>query len=122
MNLISCLFGLSNERFVFEAVHHAQKFCILSFAKGASTRSIEAAFRINPREAVGADQLDRFFHDPEEHVQIKTDLIRRLSPDSLSVMEFRSDLDVRIAEKMLRFPLLGEECDDAWNVKFYRRV
>ena len=45
-NLISCLFGLSNEKFVFEVVHHAQKFCILSFARGGSTRSIEAAFRM----------------------------------------------------------------------------
>ena len=33
-------------------------------------------------------------------------------------MEFRSDLDVRIAEKMHRFPLLGEECLDTWNVRF----
>ena len=53
-------------------------------------------------------------------MQISTGLIRRLSPDSLSVFEFKSDLDVQIAEKMLRFPLLGEERNDAWNVKFYR--
>src|SRR5208337_2297 len=58
--------------------------------------------------------------DPTEHVLIKTELIRRLSPDSLSVFEFKSGLDVQIAEKMLQFPLLGEERDDAWNLKFYR--
>ena len=117
-NTVANLFGLSNEKFIFEGVHHAQKFCILSFMKGGRTETVEAAFRINPREAVGANHLDTFFHDPGEHVQIKTDLIRRLSPDSLSVMEFRSDLDVVIAEKMLRFPLLGEARDDTWNVKF----
>ena len=33
-------------------------------------------------------------------------------------MEFKSDVDVQIAEKMLRFPLLGEEMDGKWNVKF----
>jgi len=47
-------------------------------------------------------------------------MIRRLSPDSLSVFEFKSGLDVQIAEKMLQFPLLGEDRDDAWNLKFYR--
>jgi len=119
-NTVGNLYGLSNEKFIFEGVHHAQKFCILSFMKGGQTKSIEAAFRINPREAVGSEQLDRFFHDPDEHVQLKTDLIRRLSPDSLSVVEFREELDVRIAEKMLRFPLLGDQRDDTWNVKFAR--
>jgi len=119
-NTVGNLYGLSNEKFVFEGVHHAQKFCILTFMKGGQTEAIEAAFRINPREAVRSEQLDRFFHDPDEHVQIKTDVIRRLSPDSLSVLEFKSDLDVQIAEKMLRFPLLGEGSDVTWNAKFYR--
>jgi len=31
---IDSLFGLSNEKFIFENVHHAQKFCILVFEKG----------------------------------------------------------------------------------------
>ncbi len=47
-------------------------------------------------------------------------MIRRLSPDSLSVMEFRNEMDVRIAERMLSFPLLGEEMADNWNLKFNR--
>jgi hypothetical protein len=33
-------------------------------------------------------------------------------------MEFKSDFDVQIAEKMLRFPLLGEEIEGTWNIKF----
>ena len=115
---LEALFGLSNERFLFEGVHHSYKICIVSFAKGQRTLEFPAAFRINPREAIGPERLDAFLHDPQEHVQLKTDLIQRLSPDSLSVMEFRSDLDVRIAEKMHRFPLLGEERTDTWNVRF----
>ena len=119
-NTVSDLFGLSNEKFVFEAVHHAQKFCILAFMRGGRTESFEAAFRINPREAISPVNLDRFFHDSNEHVEIKVDMIRRLSPDSLSVMEFRNEMDVRIAERMLSFPLLGEEMADNWNLKFNR--
>ncbi len=50
---------------------------------------------------------------------IDVDLIKRSSPSSLSITEFKSDIDIGIVEKMLRFPLLGEELDDTWNVKLY---
>ena len=45
-------------------------------------------------------------------------MIRQLSPDSLSIMEFKSEIDVAIAEKLMRFPLLGHQLDNAWNVRF----
>jgi hypothetical protein len=47
-------------------------------------------------------------------------LVRRLSPGPLSLMEFNDPLDVIIAEKMLAFPLLGEEVAGAWRVSFTR--
>ena len=37
---------------------------------------------------------------------------RRLAPDSLSVIEFKNPMDVRIAEKMLAFPLFGERINN----------
>jgi hypothetical protein len=113
---ISSLFGLSNEKFVFENVHHAQKFCILVYEKGGQTDSFGAAFRINPREAVSPGNLRDFLNSPGEHVRLSVPLIRRLSPDSLSVMEFKNEKDVSIAEKMLRFPLLGEKIGGKWNL------
>ena len=51
---------------------------------------------------------------------LDVDLIRALSPDSHSVMEFKSALDIHIAQKMLKFPLLGEEIPGAWNLKLTR--
>jgi hypothetical protein len=48
---------------------------------------------------------------------ISTDLIKKLSPDSWSIMEFKNERDITIAEKMLRFPLLGEQLADTWNLK-----
>jgi hypothetical protein len=113
---VDTLFGLSNERFIFEEVHHAFKLCLLTFEKGGRTETFTAAFRINPREAVASDELDAFFHNPDAHVQISVPFVRKLSPDSLSVMEFRSETDARIAEKMLRWPLLGEELAGTWNL------
>lgn len=108
------LFGLSNERFIFDDVHHAQKFCILVFSRGGETTSFRAAFRINPREAVSSTELREFFR--EDHIQIEIELIRRLSPNSMSVMEFKSEPDVKIAKKISRFPLLGEEVECRWSL------
>lgn len=113
---LDSLICLSNERFIFEGVHHSFKFCLLSFEKGGPTSSFEAAFRINPREAIGPDQLNVFLHNKEARVVISLPLIRRLSPESISVMEFRSDADIHIAEKMQRFPLLGERLENKWNL------
>ncbi|MDD2717098.1 MAG: ATP-binding protein [Candidatus Wallbacteria bacterium] len=112
------MIGLSNEKFIFDSVHHAQKFCILVFSKGGVTEIIESAFRINPREAITPQELFMFLNSIENRMYIPVNTIRKLCPDSLSVMEFKNDTDLIIAEKMLKFPLLGEEIPGKWNVKF----
>ena len=114
---IDTLFGFSNEKFIFENVHHAQKFCVLVFEKGGSTEKFEAAFRINPREAVKHENLERFLNSPKEHIKIAVELVKRLAPDSLSIMEFKNQTDIQIAEKMLDFSLLGENIENKWNLK-----
>ncbi len=114
------MFGLSNERFIFDNVDHRFKFCLLDFEKGGNTESFQAAFRINPREAIRKEQLEVFLRDKNEQIKISVPLIHQLSPDSLSVMEFKSNLDITIAEKMAKFPLLGEEVVEKWNLKLTR--
>lgn len=114
---ITSLFGLSNEKFIFENVHHSFKITFLTFEKGSSTEAFSAAFRINPREAIRPEHLDTFLNDKAEQIEISVDLIRKLSPDSLSVMEFKSNRDIEIAQKMLKFPLLGEKLPDKWNLR-----
>lgn len=52
-----------------------------------------------------------------DSLQISTDLIKKLSPDSQSIMEFKNETDIIIAEKMLAFPLLGEQLENTWNLK-----
>lgn len=108
---ITSLFCIENRKEVFENVHRSFKFVVLTFSKGGETASFPAAFM---RHDVA--ELDRF---PDQGaIDISVDLVKRLSPDSLSVMEFKNDLDVKIAEKMLRFPLLGEDVDGRWKVRF----
>lgn len=51
---------------------------------------------------------------------IEVPLVKKLSPDSLSVMEFKSDTDVIIARKMLQYPLLGEDSPKWPTIKLVR--
>ena len=110
-NAVTGLFGFENRKDIFEGVDCRFKFVVLTYQKGGTTTGFPAAFMRHDVE-----ELEQF--PSRGAIPLAVELVRRLSPDSLSVMEFKSDLDVQIAEKMLRFPLLGEERDDTWNVKF----
>ncbi len=114
---IDAIIGLSNERYIFEEVHHAQKFCVLTFQKGGPTTVFEAAFRINPREAISPTQLEPFLHNPQNRVSISVQTVRALSPETLSVPEFRGAADVRIAEKLARCPVLGQQIAGSWQLQ-----
>lgn len=113
---VRALFGLSNERYLFEEVHHSVKFCILVFGKGGTTHEFKAAFRINPREAVAAEDLDVFLRNEQAHVRLTPELVRKLSPTTVSIMEFRDGTDIAIAEKMMQFPALEQESDAGWKL------
>jgi hypothetical protein len=75
--------------------------------KDGQTHAFPAAFM---RQDV--EELERFPN--EETMRIKLDFVRRQSPDSLSVMELKSPIELRIAEKMLTFPKLG---GPEWGIK-----
>jgi len=110
---VTGLFGFENKKAIFEGVHRSFKFVELTFEKGGKTKSFPAAFM---RHEVS--ELDRF--PREGAIEISGDLVRRISPYSLSVMEFKDKIDVRIARKMLKFPLLGEHIEGTWNLKLTR--
>ncbi len=108
---VTGMFCIENRKFIFENVDCRFKFVVLTFAKGGKTKSFPAAFM---RHDVA--ELEHF--PGQGAIDISVDLVKRLSPDSLSVMEFKTDMDVKICEKALRFPLLGEEVEGGWEVSF----
>jgi hypothetical protein len=110
------LIGLSNERYLFEGVHHSFRICLLIFQKGGETAAIRAAFRINPREAISADKLEMFLDDASQRILIDRELIAALSPDSLSILEFKNQKDVQVAEKIFKLSLLGQRSLGRWDL------
>ncbi len=109
-NQVTGLFCFENRKEIFEGVHRSFKFVVLTFAKGGKTQQFPAAFMRH-------DVAELAAFPGEMGLPLSVELIRRLSPDSHSVMEFKSAIDIQIAEKMLKFPLLGETLDGTWNLK-----
>jgi hypothetical protein len=114
---LGTIFGLSNERYIFEDVDHRQKFCIFSFKKGGLTRSFKAAFRIDPREAVRPSELNEFFSRERSYLKIDTALIYCLSPDQLLIPEFNQSIDITIANKLISSPPIGDKKVGQWNLE-----
>jgi hypothetical protein len=114
---ISNLISLSNEKFIFENVHHAFKFCFLSFEKGKKTKKFKAIFRIDPREAIHPRDLEYLFDAGDDYIELSPELIAKLSPDALSVMEFHGEIDKAIIDKLVKNPPLGENIENMWNLK-----
>lgn len=144
---IEGLFCFENRKEIFEGVHRSFKFVVLTFEKAAAARLQTAGERnasappddLLAAQAVeaqgGATGTTRFpaafmRHDVEELTRfpdegalwLEVDLIKRLSPDSHSVMEFKSAVDLEIANKLLKFPLLGGAVPNAWNLTLHREL
>ena len=124
------LFCFENRKAIFDGVHRSFKFVVLTFEKVVALRVQQRGERnasaapgdlFSPARQPGTKSFPAAFMrlDVEElarfpaqgAINISVELVRKLSPDSLSVMEFRSVADIRIAEKMTQFPALGQWCD-----------
>ena len=138
-SIIEGLFCFENRKEIFEGVHRSFKFVVLTFEKSTLNNSVRPELvegqasvhgsTSSPRtDSIGTTrfpaafmrhdvaELDRF---PDEGaLMLDVELIRRLSPDSHSVMEFKSELDVQIAEKLLLFPMLSD-ASKGWGVELY---
>lgn len=110
-NEVTGLFCFENRKEVFENVHRSFKLVVLTYKKGPKTEKFPAAFM---RHDVA--ELERF--PKEGALYIPISLIRKLSPDSLSVTEFKTELDLQIANKIVKFPLLSDK-QKGWGLELY---
>ena len=111
---ITGLFSFENRKEVFEGVHRSFKFAVLTFRKGGQTVEFPAAFM---RHDVG--ELERF---PKfGALPMSVELIRRLSPDSISVPEFKREEDISIATKLLGSCPCYQDKPTGWGLEFWPR-
>ena len=144
---IEGLFCFENRKIIFEGVDSRFKFVVLTFEKAAAARLREASERnasappddlLAPQAIAGqggvtgttrfpaafmrhdVTELERF--PAEGALWLDVDLIHRLSPDSHSVMEFKSALDVQWMDKAARWPTMDSPRSRFSNAKFTRET
>lgn len=108
---ITGLFGFENRQTIFEGVDSRFKFVVLTFEKDGETTSFPATFMRHD-----VHDLERF---PDiGGLTIPVELVRRLSPDSMSISEFNNQIDIEIAEKAANMPLLSDG-QNGWGIELY---
>ncbi|MEO1287466.1 MAG: hypothetical protein AAFV93_06830, partial [Chloroflexota bacterium] len=120
---IEYLYGLSNERWFFAGVHHAFHFTVLGVQKDVKRDGFWTVFRYNPRVSIEPSEFPEFIANQDNLIYVKTESIERFSPDSLSIMEFKSQTAYDATKTIYsNVPLMGDEIDNIWNVKLTREL
>jgi hypothetical protein len=98
------LIKFDNERKVFPGVHNQFKFDLVVFHKGGTTEVFDAAFFSRETE-----QAIHHFRSHRCHLRMQAADIHKLSPQMLTLFEFRGQADIDLVEKAYRLhPTFGE--------------
>ncbi|HLC85144.1 MAG TPA: N-6 DNA methylase [Candidatus Nanoarchaeia archaeon] len=109
---IRSLFGFENRKFIFKDIDQRYKFVLLVFEKGRKTSSFPCAFFL-----YSVDDLSHAIHNP---TVIDVEFVKKSSPDAWSVLEIKTPKDYGIVNKLLKYPPLGQELKDVWNIDISR--
>lgn len=109
---ISYLLCFENKYEIFP-IHRSFKFVLFGFCKQTTVRAFDATFMLHNLERLSAPE--------EDSLSVPAHLIHRFSPDTLSIMEFRSQKDIDLISHIYDGkPLLGENIKGTWNAVFAR--
>ncbi|MFP3868503.1 MAG: Eco57I restriction-modification methylase domain-containing protein [Desulfobacteraceae bacterium] len=110
---IDFLYGFENRRGIFN-IHRSFKFVVFGTEKGGKTEAFKCAFMEHEPERLA--EIDA------NALKMQVEHVKKFSPDSLSVMEFKNQRDIDITSIIYSdLPLLGNR-EKNWNVKFNREL
>lgn len=107
------LIGFENEAFIFPAVHHAFRFCLLTLS-GSPAVGISPEFMFFARHY---DQLS----DTRRRFSLTAGDLQQVNPNTRTCPVFRTLADAQLALRIYRtFPVLMEESDsgNTWGITF----
>lgn len=109
---INHLICFENRREIFP-IHRSFKFVLFGFEKEKTAGAFEAAFMLQ--------NIDELLDIKNISFSVLPELVHRFSPSTYSIMEFRSQQDLNVLEKVYgKHPLLGENVSGSWNPSFKR--
>ena len=94
---IKSLYSFINKKGIFDGIHRQFKFCLIVFARGGSTDKFLASFYLEDASVL------------QNHKQIAYDYdvkhIQTMSPNSLSFLECKNEMEFTILKKLYKYPL-----------------
>ncbi|BCL80059.1 N-6 DNA methylase [Ktedonobacteria bacterium brp13] len=110
------LYSFENEEFIFPAIHHATKFCLLTIS-GDKRKHATADFVFFARQT-------SYLQDEERHFSLSAADVALLNPNTHTCPIFRSKRDMLITKTIYeQVPILVKEGiseENPWNISFNR--
>ncbi|UCE12916.1 MAG: Eco57I restriction-modification methylase domain-containing protein [Candidatus Heimdallarchaeota archaeon] len=112
-NEVKELYSFENKKGIFPTIHRSFKFDLLIFKKVIKkTRKFKAAFML--RDSKVLKRIN------SQALSIDWEVNKHLSPSSWSILEFKTNRDIEIANRMYQHQTIGTDFEDSWNVCFTR--
>jgi hypothetical protein len=115
-NELVSLFSFENEEFIFPAVHHFTKFCLLTLS-GTACPQLVSDFLFFARQVSAINDMHR-------HFTLTASEIALLNPNTKNCCTFRSKTDAEITKRIYRnAPVLIREAvsdGNLWGISFLR--
>ena len=121
---IRALIANQNERFAFP-IHHSMKIVLLLADRRLPADHISVLFAVgknqdNEMRALSLRDLEAVLAAPTAHLfELSIELIRRLSPDTLALVEVHEAADVALLDHLCR---VGIPFGDAWEPQYCREL
>jgi len=111
---LATLLAFENEEFIFPAIHHSTRFCILTLG------------RVEKAEFVFFARKPSQVHDPRRRFTLTPDEFRLINPNTRTCPVFRSNKDAELTKKLYRVaPVLIEESKvdiNPWSIRFMAMI
>lgn len=100
---------------VFNSVDGRFKFVLFGTQKGGETGMFKCAFMEHDPERLPAIDANA--------LKMSVKQVKKFSPDTLSIMEFKNQRDVDITENIFeKIPLMGDKAVDTWAIILKREI
>lgn len=108
------LYCFENRKGIFPSIHKSFKFDLLIFKKDGRTSTFQTAFMLR--------NLNTLDHMQDKSLSINWDIIKKFSPSSWSIIEFKTKKDIELASKMYQHPPLGSLQNESWIFRLKREL
>ncbi len=115
--VLSQIIGFENEAFIFADVHHAFKFCALSFTG--------TGIRIKIADLVFLCRCFEHIKQQDRHFKLTNEQVRQINPNTHTCPIFRTNIDAELVKRIYnQLPVITNDIsgENPWGINYIRLV